>query len=142
VLVDGTLGKITATGQGHTALSLTAQQCAHEIIAGTHFLDQSHVRLFIIDLGAVDFHNTGLGIGDFGTHAPQNFKQNADIGDVRHIFNTGNATDQQGCRDDGDGGVFRAADGDLTPQGVPPTISYLAKGGSLLVHNILRHFYI
>ena len=44
MLVNGAGSKVTAAGQSHVCFAKPAQQCAHQIIGSTHFLDQVCIR--------------------------------------------------------------------------------------------------
>ena len=112
MLVNGSGGKATATGQVCLAATEAAQHRTHEVIAGTQLLHQYRVRLFVLNIGAVNGDNAVILFFNMCTHARQNVKQNTDIGNIRNIFNAATTGNQQGCRKNGNGCIFCAADGD------------------------------
>ena len=69
-----------------------------------------------MDIGGVDDHHIFFRMLNVSAQTFQNGKQNTDIGNVRNIFNSAYAVYQQRSRQNGDGGIFRAADGDATLQ--------------------------
>ncbi len=98
MLIDGAGSEITAAGQRHMGFPEASQQRAHQVIAGPHFPDELLIRLAALNLGTIDFHNTGLGGRDAGAHPLQNVQQNPDIGNIGYVLNPAFAADQQRCR--------------------------------------------
>ena len=112
MLVNGAGSKAAAAGQGHMAITKATQQGAHQIIAGTHLLDQGSLRLRGMDAAGIDDDHIGFRLSHFRAQSPQNGNQNTDIGDIRHIFNSANAIYQQRSGQNGNSGIFGAANGD------------------------------
>ena len=111
MLVDGTGSKVAAAGQRHVRPAEPTQQSTHQIVAGPHLLDQICVGLYAGDLRAVDLQHMHLRAFHLGAHFVQDLRNDPDIGNIRHIFNTALSLDQQSCRNNGYCRIFRTADG-------------------------------
>ena len=116
VLVDGTGCKVAAAGQSHMGMTEATQQHTHEVVAGTELAHQSGVGLGAFHIGAVDDQHTGLFEMGLCAHVFQNFNENAHIGDVGNILDPAFTCHQKGSGQNGNGGIFGAADDDIAPQ--------------------------
>ena len=67
-------------------------------------------------MAAVDLHRVAVQHPDIGPQLLQNGKQQRHVADLGDILNAADPVHQQGGGDDGNGGVFRAADGDFAHQ--------------------------
>ena len=67
-----------------------------------------------MDISAIDIDGVTLDVFDLGTQIGQGPQQDPYIGDVGNVFNSADAFDKQRCRNNGNGCVLRAADGDGT----------------------------
>ena len=112
VLVDGTGCKITAAGQCHIGMLETAQQCAHEVIAGAHFTNKYGVGVGAGDVCAIQCYNTGFTAVHQSAHIFQNVQQYADIGNIRHVFYAAFSGNQKRGRQDRHRGILGTVNGD------------------------------
>ena len=116
VLVDGADAEVAAAGHGDFRLAETAKQRADEIIGGTDLPGQLIRGAGRADMGAVDLHRVAIDCTDVGPQLFQNLQTQRHIGDLGNIFNAADTVHHQRGGDDGDGGVFRTADGNLSGQ--------------------------
>ena len=114
MLINGPRSEVAAAGQRDLRMTEAAELRADQIIGRPDAAHQRVVRLGIAHAGAVDLQRVRAQAADLRTHLIQNFKQQADIGNVRNIFNAADASDQKRRGKDCDCGVFRAADRDNT----------------------------
>ena len=116
VLVDGPDAEIAAAGHGHSSLAEAAQQRAQQVIAGPDPAHQLEGRLGGVHMAAVDLHRVSVQHPDAGPQLLQNGEQQRHVADLGDVFNAADPVHQQGGGDDGNGGIFCAADGDLAHQ--------------------------
>ena len=116
MLVDGSDAEVAAAGHGHGGLAEAAQQRAQQVVAGANAAHQVKGRGGGVDMAAVDLHRVAVQHPDIGPQLLQNGKQQRYVADLGDILNAADPVHQQGGGDDGNGGVFRAADGDFAHQ--------------------------
>ena len=113
MLVDGADTEVAAAGHGHGSLTEAAKQRAQQIIAGADTARQIVGRAGGVDGAAVDLDGVTVQHTHLGAQLLQNGEEQRDIADLGDVFDAADTVYQQGGRDNGNGGVFRAADGDL-----------------------------
>ena len=128
VLVDGTLGKLTAAGQSNVGRAETAQQNTHQVVAGTHLLDQCVLRTGGRDMGGVDLQDVQLRLLNSGAHAAQDVDEDANVGNIGDILNADLASDEQGAGENCNCGILCAADGNGTVQSVA-AVNFISSQG-------------
>ena len=114
---EGAHPEAAAAGHSDFRLAETAKQRADEIIGGTDLPGQLIRGAGRADMGAVDLHRVAIDCTDVGTQLFQNLQTQRHIGDLGNIFNAADTVHHQCGGDDGNGGVFRAADIYFTKQG-------------------------
>ena len=117
MLVNGTGGEVAATGQRHVGMVESAEQRAHQVITGAHLPHKYGVGMGRGDIGAVQRYNTGFAAVHHRTQILQNVQQDADIGNIRHVFYTAFTGNQQRGRQNCHRGIFGTVDGDGAFQG-------------------------
>ena len=113
VLVDGADAEVAAAGHGHGSLTEAAQQRAQQIIAGANTARQIVGRAGGVDGAAVDLDGVAVQHAHPGAQLLQNGEEQRHIADLGDVLDAADTVYQQGGRDNGNGGVFGAADGDL-----------------------------
>ena len=87
------------------------------------------------DSVAVQLHGVVIQNTDPGAQLLQDGEEKRHIADLRDILNAAYAIHQKRGGNDGHGGVFRAADGDLAEQGTAAANNVLIQSGTLSVKN-------
>ena len=105
VLVDGHLGTAEA-----------AQQGTDQVIAGADLVGQLIGSAGGADAGGVDLHGVGIDAADHGTQTLQNPQTQRHVGDLGDVFDAADPVHQKGGGDNGNSGIFRAADLYFTKQ--------------------------
>ena len=82
-----------------------------------------------MDMAAVDLHRMAVDGADGSAQLLQNLQNGGNVGDLGNIFDTANAVYQNGGGNDGDSGIFSAAD------------LYLAEKGLAAVYDIFCQNY-
>ena len=117
VLIDGAhAAKIAAAGHGDLSLAETAEQRADQIVGGADLVRQLLRDLRGGDMAAVDLHIAAVEKANVCAKLLKDLEQSGDVGDLGDILNAANAINQQGCGDDGNGGIFCAADAHFTKE--------------------------
>ena len=116
VLVDGTHAEIATAGHGHLGTAKAAQQGADQVVGGADLPGQHLGHLPVVDMGTVDLHGGAVDGAYIGAQLLKNVQDQRHIGDLGNIFNPAHPIHQQGGGYDGDSGVFRTADLDLSVQ--------------------------
>jgi hypothetical protein len=117
VLVDGThAAEIAAAGHGYGGLAIAPQHGADQIIGGAQATHHVKGGLRLGDAGAVDVHGVLVDRFDLGTHLPQDIQHHGDVGYLGDVLDPARPAHEQNRRYNGDSGVFRTADGNLTVQ--------------------------
>ena len=117
VLVDGADAEVAAAGHGHFSLAEAAQQRADEIIGGADLAGQVIAGAGGTDVAAIDLHRVAVDGADGSAQLLQDLQAQRHIGDLGDVFDPAGAVHQQGGGDNGNGGVFSAADLNFTKQG-------------------------
>ena len=118
--------EVAAAGHGHLAVSKAAQQGADEIIGRANAPGQLIVGPGGADAGGVDLYRVAVDSTDLCPKIFQNLEAHGHIGDLGQVLDPAHAVHHEGGGDNGDGGVFRAAD------------VHFAKQGLSTLYNILR----
>lgn len=71
------------------------------------------------DVRTVDLQRVAAKAANFRAHVIENFKEQTDVGNVRHVLDPAHAVYQQRGRENGHGGVLRARDRDSAFQPLP-----------------------
>ena len=117
VLIDGPSAQITAAGQGHLGPAEAAQQGAHQVVAGADLAGQLIGNLTVADVGAVDVYGGAVDGAHVRPQLLKDLEDQGDVADLGNVLNTADPVHQQGGGDDGNGGIFCAADGDGSVKG-------------------------
>ena len=130
VLVNGAdAAEVAAAGHGHLRLAEAAQQSADEVIGGPQLPAEFIGGTGSMDMAAVDLHRMAVDGADGSAQLLQNLQNGGNVGDLGNIFDTANAVYQNGGGNDGDSGIFSAAD------------LYLAEKGLAAVYDIFCQNY-
>ena len=87
-----------------------------------------------MDAVAVDLHGVLVEDLHLRAHVLENSEQERHVADLRDVLDAAHAVDEQSGRNDGDCGIFRAADRDLAEQGTRPVDNILIQNR----HPLLR----
>ena len=131
MLVDGADAEVAAAGHGHGGLPKPAQQRAQQVVAGPDAAGQIVGRAGAVDGMAVDFHRVTVQYADAGAQLLQNGEEQGHVADLGDVLDAADAVHQQSGGDDGDGGVFRAADGHFAKQRTAAVDNVFVQGSSL-----------
>ena len=117
VLVDRAYTEVAAAGHGDRCLTEAAEQRAEQIVARADLAREVIAGLGRVDAVAVDLHGVLVEDLHLRAHVLENSEQERHVADLRDVFDAAHAVDEQSGRNDGDCGIFRAADLDLPVQG-------------------------
>ena len=127
VLVDGAHPEVAAAGHGDLRLAEAAQERTNQIIGGPHLPGQLIGGSGGADAAGVDLHCMAVDDADAGTQMLQNLQGQRHIGDLGDIFDPADPVHQQSGGNDGNGGVFGAADLYFTKQGMTTLYNILCQ---------------
>ena len=127
VLVDGPHPEVAAAGHGHLRLAEAAQEGTDQIIGGPHLPGQLIGSPGGADAAGVDLHRMAAQDADARTQMLQNLQGQRYVGDLGNVFDPADPVHQQGGGDDGNGGVFGAADLYFTKQGMATLYNILCQ---------------
>ena len=114
MLVDGPYAEVAAAGHGHLGLSETAQQGADEVVGGPDAAGHIVGGIGGTNGVAVQLNGVPVQHPDPCAQFLQNVQQQCHIADLRDILNAADTVHQQGGGNNGNGGIFGPAYGDLT----------------------------
>ena len=114
VLIDGANAKIAAAGHGNTGLPKAPQQRADKIVAGAHMLGKFVRNRCFGKGGSIDNRRSTAEFFYGSTHSTQHTEQQLRIMDIGDIFQHTAAPGQHRGGNNGNSGIFRAADGNLS----------------------------
>ena len=132
MLVDGTGAEIAAAGHGHLGLAEPTQQRPEKIVRGANLPGHLMGHGGGVDAGGVDLHGTAAQAPHLGTHGLQDVQDQDHIGNIRNILNPASALHQNGGWQNGNGSVFRPADGYMSIQRLASMNHVLRHGLHLL----------
>ena len=134
VLVDRTnAAKVAPAGHRDLRLSKAAKQRADEIVGCTDLMCQLLRHLRGGDMTAVDLHVARRQKADLCTQLLQDLQQGGDVGNLRDVFDAADAVHQQRGGNDGNSGIFGAADMNLTEERMPALNDIFCHKGTPLV---------
>ena len=116
--VNGPRAQITAAGHGHLRGAEAAEQSADEVVGGTDLAGQFIGDIGAVHAGTVDLHRAAVDGAHMGAQFLQDLEDQRNIADLGDVFDAAGAVYQQSRRDNGNSGVFRAADIDFTMKGL------------------------
>ena len=134
VLVDRTYTEVAAAGHGDRCLTEAAEQRAEQIVARADLAREVIAGLGRVDAVAVDLHGVLVEDLHLRTHVLEDSEQERHVADLRDVLDAAHAVDEQSGRNDGNCGIFRAADRDLAEQGTRPVDNILIQNR----HPLLR----
>ena len=111
VLVDGAGAEVAAARHGDLRPAEAAQQRADEVVAGANLPRLRKGRARLAHLAAIELPRRGPDPVHLRTHTQQDINQVVDVGNIGDVFNAALSLNQQRRGDNGNRGVFRAADG-------------------------------
>ena len=118
MLVNGPSAQVAAPGQGDLRPAEASQQSAHQVVAGADLPGQLVGDLPVADVGTVDVHGGAVDGADVRPQLLEDLENQSHVADLGNIFNAAYPVHQKGGGDDGDSGVFGAADGDASTKGL------------------------
>ncbi len=118
VLVDRTNAEVTAAGKRDLSLMKTAEQRSEQIVGSAHLADAVLRRLKGMDGTGIDIEGIFVDAANHRAHILQDVGDDADVGDIRYIFNAAGLVAQNNAGDDRHGSVLGAADSDLSEEGL------------------------
>ena len=110
--------KVAAAGHGDLRLAEATEQRANEIVGGADLVGKLLRDLRGGNVAAVDLDAAAVEKTDIRAELLQNLEQRGHVGDLRNIFNAADAVDQKSSGNDGDRGIFCAADAHFTKERV------------------------
>ena len=131
VLINGAHAEVASAGHGDFRLTKAAQQGTDQVVGGTDFAGQFIAGPGRVDMTGVNFHSMAVDGANVSPQLFQNAQTERHIGNLRNVFNAANPVHQKGGGDDGNGGVFRAADFDLSKQGLSALYNILSQSLTL-----------
>ena len=131
VLIDGAHTEVAPAGHGDFRLTEAAQQGADQVVGGADFAGQLIAGPGGVDMAGVNLHRVAVDGTDVGTQLFQNAQTERHVGNLGNILNAANPVHQKGGGDDGNGGIFRAADFDLSKQGLSALYNILSQSLTL-----------
>src|SRR5699024_8421115 len=118
VLVDGTgAAEVAAAGEGHIRQAEPAQQSPQHVVGRPAAAGGLVGNPAVAELGGVDLHGVEVDITHIRAQILQNPQQQLHVADLGNVFDPAGAAHHESGGNDGNGGVFRAADMDFTKQG-------------------------
>ena len=120
VLVNGAGAKVATPRHGDLSRTEPAQQCAEEIVAGTHLARQLVGNLGAVDMGCINFIGTAADHADIRTQLAQNLQGRHNVTDTGQIFNQTFPTRQNCGRQNSNRGVLCAANVDIANKRLSP----------------------
>ena len=118
MLINGTDTQIASAGHGHFRLAETAQQGTDKIGGRPDAAGQIIGRLGGMDAAAVHIHGVAVHHPDLCAQLLHNLQTQGYVGNLGEVFNPAYAVHHKGGGNDGDGGVFCAADLNFAKQGL------------------------
>ena len=95
MLVNGTNAEVAPAGHSDLGMAKPAQLRADQVIGGTDPAHQLNGSGDIADMAAVDLQKVGGKPADRRAHIGENLQKQADIRNVRHVFNAADSVNQQ-----------------------------------------------
>ena len=118
MLVDGPdAAEVASPRQSHLRLAEAAKQGPDEVGGGPDAPGQVIGRAGGVNVAAVHLHGVAVDAADPRAQLLQNAEAQRHIGNLGDVLNAADSVHQQRGGDDGDGGVFRAADFHFAEQG-------------------------
>ena len=133
VLVDGAGAEVAAAGHGHLGLAEAGQQCAEEIVAGTHLAGQVVGDVGAGQMGGVDLVGVLVQHPDLCAQHAEDLEAHRHIADVRQVLDDADVRCQNGSGQDAHSRIFRAGDDDFAVQGLTARNNKLFQFYDLLV---------
>ena len=118
MLVNGPPAQVAPAGQGDFRPAEAAEQCAHQVVAGSNFSGQFVGNLAVADVGTVNLYGGAVDSADTRPQFLEDLENHGHIADLRNIFNAAYSIHQQGGRDNGDSGILSPADLDGSVEGI------------------------
>ncbi len=113
MLVDRADAEVASAGQGNVRLAEPSHQRAEKVIGGPELAGEILRHLVGAQVARINEDGGAADGANRRAHDGQDFKQMVDIADFGYIFKETGPLRKNGCRDNGDGGVFCPADGDF-----------------------------
>ena len=119
MLVDGTAAQITSARRGNLRAAEAAEEGPDQVVGGPDLAGQLLRDLGIVDMAAINVHRRPVDGAHIGAQILKDIQDQRNVADLRDILDPADAVHQQGGRDNGNGRVLRAADGNLTKKRFP-----------------------
>ena len=99
--------------------SEAAEQRADQIVGSANTVRKLLRNLRGADVTAVDLNVGAVEKADRSAELLKDFQKSGHVRDLRNVFDAADSVDQKGCGDDGNSGVFRAADMNFAKERLP-----------------------